>query len=215
MDKNTIETEFLSELLLHSIQNSPENLKPHISEIGDFRVSLTQESDRAVALMAAAFLEDYLARMISSNMIENSKVRKEVFDHNGSLGTFSAKIDIAYMLGLISQEIRKDLHLLRKIRNEFAHTAKPLTFLDHNIKSRCDELCCSNLKPKKTNPRTKFNRAMMIIAQDLALTLSKSMFIPEKKNLLDSVVAKENIQKIITFMKDKGMDASILENALE
>lgn len=44
------------------------------------------------------------------------------------LGTFSAKIDGAQQLGLISRYFARDLHLVRKIRNEFAHHPLELTF---------------------------------------------------------------------------------------
>jgi hypothetical protein len=44
------------------------------------------------------------------------------------LSTFSAKIDMAYALEIISDESRVELHKMRNIRNKFAHARKLLSF---------------------------------------------------------------------------------------
>ncbi|WP_460104724.1 MltR family transcriptional regulator [Pseudomonas sp. S2_D10] len=210
-----VEIEFLNDVMIKSIALFPDELKPHIGEIAAFRIGLASESDRAVALMAAAFLEDYLAQLISKKMLDNAKVRNEMYEHNGPLGTFSAKINTAYMFGLISQAVRNDLHLLRKIRNEFAHTAKPLEFTEHRIKSRCNELTRNGLHPKHDAPRSRFNRAMMIAAQEIAITLTRTGRSIEQPSPPNNKAGKETIQNIINFMKDNGMDASVLENGID
>lgn len=51
-----------------------------------------------------------------------------LFDGYGPLGSFSAKIDIAYALGIITEQIFNDLKTIKDIRNEFAHP-KELEFL--------------------------------------------------------------------------------------
>ena len=56
-----------------------------------------------------------------------SDAPKSLFEGNGPFSTLSSKIDVAYALGLLSSEERRELHLLRKIRNEFAHA------VDHEI----------------------------------------------------------------------------------
>lgn len=52
----------------------------------------------------------------------------EVFDNNGSLGTFSAKIGLAYCMGLISENEHRLLQTIRKIRNSFAHGTCTVAF---------------------------------------------------------------------------------------
>lgn len=44
---------------------------------------------------------------------------------------------MAFLLGLIPRSVRSDLHLLRKIRNVFAHNAGPLWFKTGNISDQC------------------------------------------------------------------------------
>ena len=102
--------------------------KFRLEEFIDFRKSLIQESDRGCALMAAAFIEDKLEKLLESYFIENEKVCKQLLKANGALATFSSKIDLTFLLGLIPKNVFNDLHILRKIRNEFAHTASEISF---------------------------------------------------------------------------------------
>ena len=92
--------------------------EPRLKEFMDFRTSLNQESDRGCVLMAAAFIEDKIGYLLESYFIENEKVCKRLLHGNGALATFSSKIDLAFLLGLLPQNIINDLHLLRKIRND-------------------------------------------------------------------------------------------------
>jgi DNA-binding MltR family transcriptional regulator len=77
---------------------------------------------------------------------------------NGPLATFSSRIGVAYLLGLLPSVIRRDPHLIRKIRNDFAHSAEPLSFQFPAIASRCNELKRAILADK---PRWKFIQAAM------------------------------------------------------
>lgn len=45
----------------------------------------------------------------------------QLFSNNGPLGTFSSKIDLCHRLGLIDSEFTKSIHLIRRLRNSFAH----------------------------------------------------------------------------------------------
>ena len=51
----------------------------------------------------------------------------------GPLATFSAKVRIAFSFGLISEWIYHDLEVLRKLRNQFAHTLESLKFNSPNV----------------------------------------------------------------------------------
>lgn len=82
--------------------------------------SIQAESDRACAVLAGATLDTLLENLLSKLMITNSS-NQELFEGTGCLSTFSSKIDLSYALGLISSEEKQSLHLIRKIRNDFAH----------------------------------------------------------------------------------------------
>jgi len=90
--------------------------------------------------MAAAFLDAELAFILESYVVDNEKIAKKMFGQSCPLGAFSSRIDISYLLGLIDSVTHRDLHLIRKIRNDFGHIHLPITFDDHSVSARCREL---------------------------------------------------------------------------
>jgi DNA-binding MltR family transcriptional regulator len=73
-------------------------------------------------IIGATFLEMLLENILREFLIDEEKrVTEELFDGYKPLSTFSSKITMAYCLGLIYKSVHDDLHLIRKIRNEFAH----------------------------------------------------------------------------------------------
>lgn len=52
----------------------------------------------------------------------NAKLRKGIFNGYGPLASFSARIDVAYALGIIDQSLFKLLHAVRELRNSLAHS---------------------------------------------------------------------------------------------
>ena len=53
------------------------------TEAFEFRRSLTPETDRGCALMAAAYLEDQLAELLMLYFVDDASLAKDVFEHNG------------------------------------------------------------------------------------------------------------------------------------
>jgi hypothetical protein len=91
-------------------------------------IEIEEQTDRAAAIVAGSYLEDFLAAMIRSTFTQDDKVLNQFFNGMGPLATFSAKIDMAYLLHLVDEDNRKRLHQIRRIRNEFAHDFSPLKF---------------------------------------------------------------------------------------
>jgi len=128
-------------------------------EVYSFRQRLSEESDRGCALMAAAYLDEELKKLLQKSFVNDKKIYNEILDHSAPLGSFSARIDLAYLLGLISKKSRRDLHLIRKVRNAFGHSSQKLTFADRAIAARCKELYHVGVDTAK--PRAKFSRVVM------------------------------------------------------
>jgi len=112
-----------------------------------FRKSLTAESDRGCVLMAAAYIDVQLDILLRKIFVADENVAEALLGTSKPLGTFSARIDVAFLLALLSESERRDLHLIRKIRNDFAHEPSPLTFDAPHIANRCRELTFSYHKP--------------------------------------------------------------------
>jgi DNA-binding MltR family transcriptional regulator len=95
------------------------------------------ESDRAAAIVVAAMLDGALAVLLRKRLLEpESKERSLLDGGHAPLGTFATRIDAAYQLGLISSYMARDLHLVRKIRNDFAHDPLHLTFESESVRNR-------------------------------------------------------------------------------
>jgi DNA-binding MltR family transcriptional regulator len=98
--------------------------------VDDMVADLSNESDRGAIILAATSVEDTLERAILGRMpvlFQDETARKRVFENEGIVGTFSKKLEIAYALGLIDAETRKQIDLIREIRNCCAHARKPLS----------------------------------------------------------------------------------------
>jgi DNA-binding MltR family transcriptional regulator len=140
--------------------------KKYIAEQYDrvinFRNTLDLETDRGCALLAVSFLEVELKELLKKCLIQGPGVEKNIFSYNGPLGTFSSKIEMSYFLGKISPEIRNELHLLRKIRNDFGHSPEYLDFNNEAISDRCKALKGS-WKGQQSSPRQHFTASVCAI----------------------------------------------------
>jgi DNA-binding MltR family transcriptional regulator len=90
---------------------------------------LNAESDRGAVILACSLFDIALKAKIKSFLTPISSSADEIFDDaNAPLATFSSKINMAFRLGIISQSLKRDLHLLRDIRNSFAHNIEECSF---------------------------------------------------------------------------------------
>ena len=104
-----------------------------------------KETDRAAVIVAASMLDELLRTLLVAKLVPVSSSSDELFDgSNAPLGTFSARIEIAYRTGLVSVKFARDLHLVRRIRNDFAHNIHGASFDDTRVKQRISELDNSN-----------------------------------------------------------------------
>jgi DNA-binding MltR family transcriptional regulator len=101
---------------------------------------LNGEPDLACVLVGTSFLEEALASMLHQYFFSTKVAKKLLNPANGPLGTFSARIDLAFSLGLIDSSTHNDLHIVRKVRNAFAHSRLSLTFACRDIMSLCRKL---------------------------------------------------------------------------
>jgi hypothetical protein len=98
------------------------------------------ESDRAAVVLGAAKLDYSLYQLLQQFLKPNEAGRDELLDGDGPLSTFSAKINLCHRLGLIHIDVARLLHLIRKIRNEFAHEVNTGTLDSSPHKDRIKQL---------------------------------------------------------------------------
>ena len=78
------------------------------------------ESDRGSAVLAAAWVDDLLARRLGQ-LARERHVRRRSTHSAKQPSTFSARIKAANAAGILDGDVYHDLQLLRRIRNHFAH----------------------------------------------------------------------------------------------
>ena len=83
--------------------------------------SLSNSDDRSAAILGATIIDELLRRLLERRLVQDTKVLNDIFEFNGALGPFSSRINMCYLLGEISNEVYRELEILRKIRNTCAH----------------------------------------------------------------------------------------------
>jgi hypothetical protein len=98
----------------------------HSDEASDaaaaFMLQFSEEPEHVSVILACSRIDELLGILIRSRLLPCPAKNDQLLESERGLGTFSNRIDLAYRLGLIPNRLSEVLHLLRKIRNDFAHT---------------------------------------------------------------------------------------------
>jgi hypothetical protein len=120
---------------------------PSVTETHTIMLALESKQhafgDYAIAIIGAGLIEKALEAIILGRFVNLSPdERNSIFNHenNGPLGDLSAKIKVAYALGLFGQKTREDLEHIRVIRNSFAHSLNLLRFETEEVAELCQLL---------------------------------------------------------------------------
>jgi len=106
-----------------------------------FQTEFGKESDRASVILAAAMLDEALTTLLRGHLVPVAGAADSLLDGAyAPISSFSAKIDLTHRLGLISTPFCRDLHVVRRIRNAFAHNLSGCSFDDSAIRNRVLEL---------------------------------------------------------------------------
>jgi len=102
----------------------------------DLAGELVGTSDRGAVIILAAFIHDALSGFLAEGLIPLSDDEREyAFRSDGPLGSFSSRIDMAYLFGGLSKDTRDRLHDLRELRNACAHTTIPISFKNAELRN--------------------------------------------------------------------------------
>ena len=123
-------------------------MKPVDVTFADYQsmvVLFQNESDRGAAVLAGSYVENHLGLYLRSKMTDLS-VAERMFSSDGALSTFAQRIDFAQAFGLLSKAQCADLHLIKKIRNHFAHHPKEASFNEKPVSDLVRNLIASRTK---------------------------------------------------------------------
>jgi hypothetical protein len=169
-----------------------------------FQESLSAESDRGCALMAAAYLDSELQRLLCKYLVNDEPTQKEIFGNSRPLGSFSSKIDLAYLVGLLGPNAHRDLHLIRRVRNEFGHVPTAIDFDNPSLASRCNELY-HDASGKKVSPRAKFIRVSLGVLGVIHASLYSITGLEEAKDV--SMETAKEYMELLSKIIDADPDA--------
>lgn len=139
---------------------------PDIDDLSRFLNELNRETDRGLPLVSAALIEEKLHETLYAFFCRNVAAKRLLDEAHAPLGTFSARIDACFALGLIDEFEYREINQIRKIRNEFAHAKHGLSFENERIKSLCSSLRSeipSGAEDDFKHPRQKFANAAVNI----------------------------------------------------
>jgi DNA-binding MltR family transcriptional regulator len=117
------------------MENKPPDAVAEWWELPDIREFYDESPDRGIAISLPAIVEDRLASILTLTMLDNKKLLNELFQPSGPLGTFGTKITLVYMMGIVNEDVYRDLKVINKIRNCFAHRVDIKTLTQPPIKA--------------------------------------------------------------------------------
>ncbi|QEH78074.1 transcriptional regulator [Sphingomonas sp. C8-2] len=105
-----------------------------------FLQEFQSETDRGAALVGASLIDQKLGDTLRAFFVTGKAAGELLDGGTAPLGTFSARIKAAYALGLIDTFELNECNLIRKIRNEFAHSVHGLAFEGPKVAALCAKL---------------------------------------------------------------------------
>lgn len=159
--------------------------KNQVEAFDEFVHQFKEETDRAAVILGTSKLDFLLSQLINHFLVSNYNKSDDLFDGDGPLSTFSAKINLAFRLGLIDAQFARALHVVRRIRNDFAHGVYDAKLNTGSHRDRIRELAAllsssplfTEVKElyfsDKTGPASDFFAVLTIIAARLDTLFTK------------------------------------------
>lgn len=82
---------------------------------------LNSATDRAAAIVGGSIVELALQSALEAQLHRDEELTNSLFRPSGALGAFAAKISLGFLVGIYGQDGRKELTIIKNIRNAFAH----------------------------------------------------------------------------------------------
>ena len=102
----------------------------------DFGQVLADETDRGCVIILVTILDDVLGAELQKHMrpLSNDDADR-LFEFGAPIGTFSARIKLAYAMEIIDKSTRNSLEVLRHMRNACAHSRSGICFKDVELRN--------------------------------------------------------------------------------
>ncbi len=171
--------EITQQEIMDAVLNTVSTEHPNVVRVMD---ALRYESDRGVALAGVAFVDEILKNLLETYFKFGVKRFGAVRDQKAviksarellsfkDLGSFYTKLNLAYVLGLLSQKTFHNLKIAGNIRNDFAHQLDVSNFNDEPVKQKVKRLRVPLDAIESSDP-DETNKLLFVAALGGALTL--------------------------------------------
>jgi len=102
------------------------------------------EDDRSATALVVAEIDFFMHQLLEAYFLPELKHSSPLLGLNSPLESFGSRIELAFRLGLIPPVFHHDLHLLRRIRNDFAHGRAGITLEEPKIRAKAQKLVLGN-----------------------------------------------------------------------
>lgn len=126
-----------------------------LDSLNRFMRLVGMQDERAMVLALATFIEDTLGRLFLAYFRSCKATRELVEGFNAPLGTLGSRTKAAYAFGLVTEQQFKDMELLRKIRNQFAHNWEGVSLERNDIAAMVGQLSGYTLSGETTQSTGK------------------------------------------------------------
>ncbi len=168
-----------------SVKKLTEEEEKKIKEdVANLVLQFSKESNRAAVILCAARIDYLLNESLRANLLPNPTGSDELLDSDRAIGTFSARTNLAYRLGLIGADLARAIHLFRKIRNEFAHSSSEVSISEGSQRDRILELAKPLQDDDAFNSFTEISSSMKNASEDRSRLLSVAITIITQLELL-------------------------------
>ena len=109
----------------------------------------SEKNDRGAAILAATFLENSLEFAVSRRLPNAARLLSKIFENDGPLSSFDAKITIADALNIYGGVTSHNLNMIKHVRNTFAHASIPISFQTDEVSAACETLKLPSDNPQR------------------------------------------------------------------
>jgi len=115
-------------------------------DLFQLKIDLFRETDRSSIILMASILDNALATRIAGSVCfsPNNSEFDYIFRFEGPMGTFSSRMEIACIFGVIEDATYAQLNIIREMRNARAHSRHVLTFADPILSAVAKRLALSD-----------------------------------------------------------------------
>ena len=183
-----------------SKRTSDDDQNSQLEDVQGWLEEFQEETDRATAVLGAAFVDAQLESLLKSVMKEEPKQIKSLLGPGREIGGFMTRARLAYCLDLISRETFDELQAIARVRNKFAHGLHGLTFASPEVVKLCGKLKIPDVIKKlskspvggklETDARFRYITSLAITQGQIGLTQPLVEKVPRSERSITALIKR-------------------------